>query len=157
MVQKALAMAQPGDVIVIDGFGVVSRSVWGGNRSLVAASRGLAGVIIDGATRDIDVTKGTGLPLFARAVCPLGSRSNGPGEINYPIACGGVVVNPGDIVIADAEGIVVVPREDAADVYQSWLKVVEHEQRTLALSAKGENAGEADVDRRLRELGTELQ
>jgi|SoiMethySBSTD1v2_1073268.scaffolds.fasta_scaffold796212_1 4-hydroxy-4-methyl-2-oxoglutarate aldolase len=156
MVRKAMSVAQPGDVIVIDGRGTISRSLWGGNRSTTATARSIAGVIIDGGTRDIDETQAAGLPLFARAICPMASASAGPGELNYPIACGGVVVNPGDIIVADAEGIVVIPRLDAEDVYADWCKIVEREKQWSATARTGGQAGSDEVDRLLAELGCEI-
>lgn len=156
MVRKAMAVAEPGDVIVIDGRGTISRSLWGGNRSKTVAARGIAGVVIDGGTRDIDETREAGLPLFARAICPMASASAGPGELNYPIACGGVVVNPGDIIVADAEGIAVIPRADAEDVYAAWLKIVERERDWSAKASAGQQLGGDEVDRLLRETGCEI-
>jgi regulator of RNase E activity RraA len=156
MVRKAMTVAQPGDVIVIDGRGATSRSLWGGNRSTFVAARQIAGVIVDGATRDIDETRDAGLPIFARAVCPMASASVGPGELNYPIACGGVVVQPGDIIVADAEGIVVIPRDDAADVYAAWRKIVDREQQWHASSAAGQQVGTEEVDQLLRQVGCEV-
>ena len=69
----------------------------------------LAGVIVDGAVRDIEETRATGLPVYARGVTPRGGSAYGAGEVNVPIACGGVIVNPGDIIVADRDGIAVVP------------------------------------------------
>jgi RraA family protein len=156
MVRKAMAVAQAGDVIVIDGRGAISRSLWGGNRSATVAARGIAGVVIDGGTRDTDETRDVDLPLFARAVCPMASASAGPGELNYPIACGGVVVNAGDIVVGDAEGIVVIPRPDAEDVYAAWQKIVEREKDWHTKATQGQQQGVDDVDRLLREGGCEI-
>ena len=156
MVRKAMAVAQPGDVIVIDGRGAISRSLWGGNRSATVAARGIAGVVIDGGTRDTDETRDVDLPLFARAVCPMASASAGPGELNYPIACGGVVVSPGDILVGDAEGIVVIPSQDAEDVYAAWQKIVEREKDWHAKATRGQQQGVDEVDRLLREGGCEI-
>jgi 4-hydroxy-4-methyl-2-oxoglutarate aldolase len=156
MVRKAMMVAQPGDVIVIDGRATISRSLWGGNRSTSVAARGIAGVIVDGGTRDIDETEAVGLPLFARAVCPMASASVGPGELNFPIACGGVVVNPGDIIVADAEGIVVIPRPDARDVYAAWRLIVDREKEWSRRAATGQSATGGEVDRLLRESGCEV-
>jgi regulator of RNase E activity RraA len=156
MVAKALAIAQPGDVIVIDGRGVVSRSLWGGNRSLFAASRGIAGAIIDGATRDTDESQSAGLPVFARAICPMGSTAKGPGELNFPIACGGIAVHPGDVVVGDAEGIVVIPWQDAEDVYSAWRRVMEYEQAAQADNAAGRQVGAERTERLLGEIECEI-
>jgi len=156
MVRKAMDLAQRGDVIVIDGRGTISRSLWGGNRSAFVAQKGVAGVIIDGGTRDIDETRAVKLPLFARAVCPMASASSGPGEVNFPVACGGVVVNPGDIVVADEEGIVVIPRADAEDVYQAWRKIVDREKAWRAAAAGGQQAGGDDVETLLAQTKSEI-
>ena len=155
MVQKAVSIAEPGDVIVIDGRGLISRSVWGGVRSAFAAYKGIAGVIIDGATRDVDETKAAGLPIFARAITTMGSVWSSTGEINYPVACGGVVVNPGDIVVADDRGIVVIPRQDAEDVYNAWRKIVDYE--TMHSDAQvGRQNGADEVEQLLIKLGCEV-
>lgn len=156
MIRKAMTIAQPGDIIVIDGSGTISSSLWGGNRSTLVAARGVAGVIVDGGTRDVDETRAVELPLFARAVCPMASASAGAGELNFPISCGGLVVNPGDIVVADSEGIVVIPKDDAEDVYVTWQKVVEREAEWRAKSAAGQEFSGDDVDYLLRELETEI-
>jgi regulator of RNase E activity RraA len=156
MIRKAMALAQRGDVIVIDGRGTISRSLWGGNRSTFVAQKGVAGVLIDGATRDIGETQAVKLPLFARAICPMASASSGPGEINFPVSCGGVVVNPGDIVVASEEGIVVIPRDDAETVYQAWRKILDREKAWSAGAASGQQAGADEVDRLLQGIACEI-
>lgn len=156
MVRKAMVIAQSGDVIVIDGSGSISNSLWGGNRSKVAATRGVAGVIVDGSTRDIAETQELGLPLFARALCPMASLSAGAGELNFPISCGGLVVNPGDIIVADSEGIVVIPKDDAEDVYAAWRKAVEREAEWRVKAATGQDFAGDNVDDVFRKLGTEI-
>jgi len=156
VILKAMELARAGDVIVVDGRGVVSASLWGGNRSLFAAQKKLAGVVVDGGMRDVAETRELDLPVFARAICPMAGASVGPGEVNFPVACGGVVVNPGDIIVADAEGIVVIPRVDAEDIYAAWRKIAEREVAWRADSAAGRQVGGTDVDQRLREGGTEM-
>src|SRR4051812_37136307 len=153
MVRKAMSVAQHGDVIVIDGRATISRSIWGGNRSTTVAARGIAGVVIDGGTRDIDETAGVKLPLFARAVAPMASASAGPGELNFPIAVGGVVVCPGDIIVGDSEGVAVIPRADAEEVYAAWHKIMERERAWSSQAARGEVIAADDIDRLLAELG----
>ena len=156
MIRKAMQIAQPGDVIVIDGRGTISRSLWGGNRSTFVAQKGVAGVIIDGGTRDIGETQAVKLPLFARAICPMASASSGPGEINFPIACGGVAVHPGDLIVATEEGIAVIPRDDIESVYEAWRKIVEREKAWSAGAAAGRQAGADEVDRLLAQTGCEI-
>lgn len=108
MVHKALTLAQPGDVLVVDGSGDVSHALLGGLMRLAAIARGVAGVVVDGAIRDtVDWAEGE-LPVFARGRAHRGPTKDGPGEINVPIACGGLAVAPGDVVLGDADGIVAV-------------------------------------------------
>jgi regulator of RNase E activity RraA len=115
MLHAAIYRAEPGDVIVVEA-GDESMAVAGGNVCAVARKRGVAGFIVDGVIRDIGESRANGFPLFARGRSPIPAAKEGPGEINHPIRCGGVVVHPGDIVVADDEGIVVVPLSRAAEV-----------------------------------------
>jgi RraA family protein len=116
LVTKALSMAKPGDILVIDGRGSGNNALWGDHRSQVAKMRGLAGVVMDGAFRDIESNELIGFPIYARALTCGTSTKNWFGEINVPICCGGVVVNPGDIVVGDRNGVVVVPLQFAEQI-----------------------------------------
>jgi len=117
MVHKSLDIAQPGDVIVVDGHRSPLTAALGDLVSKKARHRGVSGFVVDGVIRDLPEIKGLGdFPVFARDVTPIGPMHRGPGEINYPIAAGGVVVNPGDIIVGDLNGVVVVPQEFAADL-----------------------------------------
>jgi RraA family protein len=109
MIPEAMRQSRPGDVLVIDAGGETKRSVWGEYFSTWAQGIGLAGLIIDGATRDVSDIEPLGFPVFARATTPRKPTMQGPGEVNVPISCGGVCVIPGDIVVADREGAIVVP------------------------------------------------
>jgi len=115
MLHAAIYRAEPGDVIVVEA-GDDSMAVAGGNVCAIARKRGVAGFIVDGVIRDIGESRANGFPLFARGRSPIPAAKEGPGEINHPIRCGGVVVHPGDIVVADDEGIVVVPLTKAPGV-----------------------------------------
>ena len=109
MIPEAMTRTRPGDVLVIDAGGETKRSVWGEYFSTWAQRLGLSGLIIDGATRDVGDIEALGFPVFARATTPRKPTMTGPGEVNAPISCGGVCVIPGDIVVADGEGVIVVP------------------------------------------------
>lgn len=111
LVTRALACCKPGDVLVIDGRGSCNNALWGDHRSLVAKYLGLSGVVLDGAFRDIDENEAIGFPIYARAVTAGSSTKNSNGEVNVPIVCGGVPVNPGDIIVGDRNGVAVVPLE----------------------------------------------
>ena len=111
--QMALDYAKPGDIIVIDGAGYADRALVGGMMLAYAEERRLGGFVVNGAVRDLDDIKNSGLPVFALAATPLGPYREGPGEINVPVVCGGQVVMPGDILVGDSDGLVVIPRKDA--------------------------------------------
>lgn len=110
MVHKVLDVARPGDVVVIDAGGSEMYAVLGDLISTKAMHRGIAGFIVDGLIRDLPDIKQLDLPVFARGTTPIGPLHRGPGEINYPITCGGTVIMPGDVMVADAAGVVAIPR-----------------------------------------------
>lgn len=109
LVTKAISVAKPGDVIVIDGRGSGNNALWGDHRSLICKKIGLEGVVMDGAFRDIEENEEIGFPIYARAVTSGSSTKNSNGEVNVPISCGGVTVNPGDIIVGDRNGVCVIP------------------------------------------------
>lgn len=117
-VEQALELAAPGDVIVVDAGGSTARALWGDRMSLRARERGIAGVVVDGAVRDVDRVEQLGFPLFAVTSVPTGPHTDAEGEVGVPIVCGGIAVEPGDLVVGDADGVVVVPRADAAKLLE---------------------------------------
>lgn len=116
MVHKSLDIAKPGDVIVIDAHKSTLNAVLGDMICTKAKHRGIAGFVVDGYVRDLEAVRASGFPVFARGTTPVGPLHRGPGEINYPICCGGVVVHPGDIIVGDLSGVVVLPQSHAAEV-----------------------------------------
>jgi regulator of RNase E activity RraA len=119
MIYQALEVAEPGDVIVIESRGFTAVAQWGDLVSLAAKGLGLGGAVMDGSLRDLEGIRRAEFPVFALPVLvPNGGMKDGPGEVNVPIACGGVPVLPGDLVVGDANGVVVVPRQDAAAVLE---------------------------------------
>jgi RraA family protein len=117
MVHKALDVAAPGDVVVIDAGGSINNAVLGDIISTKARHRGLAGFVVDGYVRDAGAIRAIDFPVYARGENLIGPLHRGPGEINFPICCGGVVVTAGDIIVADVSGVVVIPREHIDAVY----------------------------------------
>jgi regulator of RNase E activity RraA len=156
MVRKALEIAHPGDVIVVDARGDTTRALWGGNRSLLAVSKSVIALVIDGAIRDVEEAKLAGFPIFARGVQPMASASVGPGEVNFPIACGGVVVNPGDIIVADEEGIAVIRPDDAEIVLEQIEHVVNRDAAWVSAIHEGTGSQVEEVDRLLAQVGSEI-
>lgn len=128
---KALDVAQPGDVIVVDGGSAMNRSLAGEIMFTYAWKKGIAGIVVDGCVRDLDGIEDIGIPIYAKGVTPQGPYKNGPGEINFPIACGGQVINPGDILVGDADGIVVIKPEDAEEILELAKHKLEVETKKL--------------------------
>jgi RraA family protein len=136
-VHRALDIAQPGDVLVVNGQGDTTRALLGGLLAKRARNLGLAGIVVDGAVRDVEEIESVGLPVFARASTPAGPYKNGPAEVGLPVACGGVVCSPGDIVCGDADGVAVVPQARAPQVADAIAEILQHE-RDLARGWFGE-------------------
>jgi regulator of RNase E activity RraA len=108
--KMALATSKPGDVLVVTAPFSTGHAVWGGNLAFGTKSRGVSGLVVDGSVRDVGEIQSVGLATFARDIATAAAPVHAPqGEVNVPIACGGVVVFPGDIVVADEDGIVVLP------------------------------------------------
>jgi regulator of RNase E activity RraA len=111
-IHRALDEAQPGDVLIVNGRADVTRALVGDLIGEIMSSRGMAGAVIDGAIRDVDELSRQGHAIYARAVTPAGPFKNGPGSVGRPIAVGGVVISAGDLLVADRDGVVVVPRDN---------------------------------------------
>ncbi|MEL7554776.1 MAG: RraA family protein [bacterium] len=155
MFHKALDMAQPGDIIAVDGEGSMDHSLCGEIMMRTAIKRGIAGFLVGGCIRDVESLADMPLAVFAQGVQPKGPYKNGPGEINVPISIGGQAILPGDILIGDADGVVVIRPVDAADVLAKALK---HNAMEVEKFRKIEN-GSLDkswVDETLAKKGCEL-
>lgn len=131
LLHKALDMAQPGDILVVDVQGDLSNSIMGELMVLWAKKRGLGGFVIDGAIRDIGALKSMDIPIYAAGITPAGPYKDGPGEINVPVSCGGVVIHPGDILVGDEDGLVVIKPEDAPELLQKTKAKNLAEQKTM--------------------------
>lgn len=139
---KALEMGQPGDIIVVDAGGDTETSVCGGLMGGLAKNRGIRGMIVDGAGRDVDELRDIGWPIWTRAITPRGTHTMFSGRkeelsINVFIACGGVAVNPGDFIVADEIGVTVIRAERAEEIIGLAREQAEREQRTREWVAKG--------------------
>jgi regulator of RNase E activity RraA len=143
MVHKALDIAEPGDVIVIDAGASSMNAVLGDLISSKARHRGVAGFVVDGLIRDLPAIRAFGdFPVYARGVTPIGPLHRGPGEINHPICCGGIVVHPGDIIMGDLNGVVVIPLAIADPLLQSLREKAESEAAYTAAVARGDFSNE---------------
>jgi 4-hydroxy-4-methyl-2-oxoglutarate aldolase len=141
-VQKAIDLTQPGDVIVIDGGGFKNVCVIGERLGYFYKLKGAVGIIVDGAVRDSQGMIEESPPTFARSVCINIFGSAGPGAINVPIQCGGVLVHPGDIVMGDRDGVVVIPKDDAPRVLDLADKHLEGELARLKRVEAGQSVTE---------------
>jgi RraA family protein len=156
MVHKTLDIARPGDVVVIDAGGSIKNAVLGDTISMKAKHRGIAGFIVDGYVRDVDGIREIGMPVYGRGETLIGPLHRGPGEINYPVCCGGVVVSPGDIVVADSGGIVVIPRPHFDRLHTKLMRHKDRMTTYLAAVRRGEFSN-AWVDSQLESAGCEIE
>ncbi|MFN6996263.1 MAG: RraA family protein [Aquincola tertiaricarbonis] len=137
MLHKAMLMAEPGDVIVVDGGGDCTQALIGGLMRTTALARGIAGFVIDGAIRDIVEWAGGGLPIYARGHTHRGPSKEGPGEVNVPIACAGLSVMPGDLVLGDADGVLAIPAAEAAALLPKVQAKARQEERVREANRSG--------------------
>lgn len=152
MVHKALQIAQPSDVVVVATGGNMTSAVFGELMCRTSVAAKLGGLVVDGAIRDVDGITALGFPAFSRSVCAGSCDKDGPGEINVPISCGGIVVSPGDIVIGDRDGVAVVPRDHAREVLDLVRELVKRESLRVAEIERG-GLFKPDIDEALRRKG----
>jgi 3-hexulose-6-phosphate synthase/6-phospho-3-hexuloisomerase len=134
---EAIDLAGPGDVIVINNDGGIHVAPWGELATRSCMGKGVAGVVIDGAVRDVDDIRRLGYPVFARAIVPNAGEPKGFGEINTEIGCCGQVVRPGDWIAGDMNGVVVIPRERAYEVARRAREVQKNEERIREEISRG--------------------
>lgn len=132
MIHAALAIARPGDVIVVDGKGDLNSALMGEIMCQQAVALGVAAVVIDGAVRDSVAIRGLGLPMYAAGLNPNGPTKLVPGRLNHPISIGGVCIRPGDLVVGDADGVTVIEREKAAAMLPLAAQKVADENQRIA-------------------------
>lgn len=153
MVHKSLDIAKPGDVVVVDASSSTMTAVLGDLVSTKARHRGIRGFVVDGLVRDLPaILELRDFPVFARGITPLGPLHRGPGEVNYPVCVGGIVVNPGDIVVGDLNGVVVVPREICEDLLERLGTRAPTERAYAESVARGQFSNDW-VDRALEQGG----
>jgi len=151
MLHKALSLAQPGDIVVMNTQGNTGNSGFGELLATSAVKLEVRGVILDDTVRDAGAIEALGLPVYARGLCPNGCNKDGAGEVGAIIACGGVAVRPGDIVVADRDGVTVVPLADAAEVAALAAAQMERERKRLSEIDRGVLV-RPEIDEYLRKL-----
>ena len=126
---NALSVAQAGDVLMVDAGGYADNAVLGGNMTNEAVLRGMAGLVIDGAIRDVAEIRDMDIPCFTRAITPAGPNFSQIGDVGAPISCGGVQVKTGDLVIGDDDGVTIVPKTRMADVLAACQEILKVEAK----------------------------
>lgn len=155
MLHKAIDMAAPGDVIVVDAGGDTTNALMGELMLAHAVKRGVAGFVLNGAIRDAEAIRAQDLPLYALGVTHRGPYRTGPGEIGFQIAIAGMVINPGDLMLGDVDGIVCVPKADAEAVLKATQTKHDAEAKQMAATLSG-TTDRSWVDRELQRLGCSL-
>ena len=157
MVHKALDIALPGDVVVVDAGGELTNSIVGEIMISYAMNRGLAGIVINGSIRDSDALRGLQFPVFAAGVTHRGPYKSGPGEIGKAIAIDGMVIEPGDLIIGDGDGILCIAYDEVDEVYQAASAKKKAEDKILADLKAGGSMDRVWVDATLSQLGCKIQ
>jgi RraA family protein len=155
LLHKAIDMAGPGDVIVVDAQGETANAITGELMILWMQRRGVAGLIVDGAVRDCGSIREMNFPVYAAGITPKGPYKDGPGEINVSVNCGGIVVNPGDILVGDQDGVVVISPREAAEILEKAKGTVEKEAGVIR-SIKAGTWERTWVDQALQAKGCEF-
>ncbi|SFI03096.1 4-hydroxy-4-methyl-2-oxoglutarate aldolase [Tindallia magadiensis] len=154
LVSKAIDIAQAGDIIVIDAFGTDMNAVWGDLKSLMAKQKNIAGVIIDGSIRDVSACREIGVQIYCKNIVCSSSTKNSPGEINVPIVCGGMNVNPGDIVVGDENGVVILPADKVDEILENAKKKQEMVEKVRQEIIEGKYISD-NISEKMKQLGYE--
>lgn len=154
MLHKAIDMAQPGDVIVMDAGGDMTNALMGELMLAHAIRRGVAGFVLNGAIRDAEAIRDRNLPFYARGITHRGPYRTGPGEIGLPISLGGSVIRPGDLILGDFDGVVAVPMDEAAEILAATRAKHAAETRQMAQTEAG-TVDRGWVDEALKAAGCE--
>jgi 4-hydroxy-4-methyl-2-oxoglutarate aldolase len=137
LLHRAYAYARPGDVLIADCSGFYEAGYWGDLLSLGAQMHGINGLVIDGCVRDADDIETMNFPVFSRGLCVRGTSNHGDGILNEPIIIGGVLIHPGDLVVGDRDGVVIVPQARISEIIEKAMAREEKEKLTRAELRKG--------------------
>jgi 4-hydroxy-4-methyl-2-oxoglutarate aldolase len=157
MIHLGVSLAQEGDILVVDAGNYPNAGVWGEILTVNAMNRKIGGIIIDGGVRDIKEIEELGFPMFASGINARGGYKSNPGTVNMPISCGGVAVCPGDLIVADENGVAVIPKADIEIVYAKCLAKIESEQKIMEQLKLGKDTLEImNLEESLEKLGIKL-
>ena len=140
ILHRAYAYAKPGDVLVVDCSGYYEAGYWGDLMSLGAKTQGIAGLVIDGCVRDADDIEAMGFPVFSRGLCIKGTGKHGDGTLNEPIILGNWTINPGDVIVGDRDGVVVVPQDKVLETIEKATAREEKEAGVRKLLLEGKTS-----------------
>ncbi len=156
MIHAAVEVCQPGDILVVVTTSESTDGMFGDLLGTSCQAHGVAGLIIDAGVRDTAELTAMKFPVWSKAISPQGTVKASPGSVNVPVVCAGMIVNPGDVIVGDADGVVVVPRATAADVAKAGQQRIAKEEKTRERLAKGELGVEFyGLRAKLKELGVE--
>jgi RraA family protein len=155
LVHKALSIASPGDVVVVDAGGDLTNAIVGELMVSYAQSRGLGGIVINGSIRDSDILRAGTFPVFAAGITHRGPYKDGPGQINVPVSLDGMVVEPGDLIVGDGDGLLCIPYEDAETIYAAAEAKRKQEDQTI-LDIQNGQLDIRWIDEQLNRLGYRL-
>lgn len=156
MFHKAMDLAKPGDIIVIDAGGATERAIFGELMLTYCQKRGIGGIVVDGCIRDAETIAEMDIAVYAKGITPNGPYKNGPGEINVPVVIGGKIVNPGDIVVGDSDGVIIIKPEDAEELIKETKAVNAKETIIMETILKEGTYIRPWVDEKLKEIGCKL-
>lgn len=156
MIHAAVEVCKPGDVMVVVTHSASTDGMFGDLLGTSCQAHGVVGLVIDAGVRDTADLTAMKFPVWAKAISAHGTVKASPGSVNVPVICAGMLVNPGDVIVGDADGVVVVPRETAADVAKAGQQRIAKEEKTRERLAKGELGVEFyGLRAKLKELGVE--
>ncbi len=139
---KAIDVCEPGDIVVIDSQGSINTAFWGENMAMSALNRGVVAAVIDGACRDVEEIRKIKFPVICKGIVPNVGAIAGYGHVNVTIQCAGVAVSPGDIIVVDGNGVVVVPMSEAAEILQRAQQLLKTEHILQEKIKAGKTIGE---------------
>jgi len=154
MVHKALNLAQPGDIIVVDAGGDLTNAIIGEIMTTYAQKRGLGGIVINGAIRDSGTLRKSSFPVYAAGITHRGPYKDGPGEINCTVSLDGMTIEPGDLILGDDDGLLCVPYDQAQAIYDAAAAKHAAEEKTMVQIAEGK-LDTSWIDARLQALGVQ--
>jgi 4-hydroxy-4-methyl-2-oxoglutarate aldolase len=158
LVHKALQLAQPGQVVVLSNGGGSQGALWGELMGTYAQKKGLAGVIVAGPIRDTDALREMRLPIWSTSISPSHPEKRGPGSVNVPIVCAGITVCPGDIIVADSDGVIAIPPHEFAATVARARQRVEKEARIIAGINEGKSLYElSHIEPLIQSAGIEIR